>query len=68
MRLRTSRKPLCVDIALSSRAKCTLLVGASCIFLNSGSYALGLGEMDTETYLGQHLEASIHLVDISRQS
>jgi len=67
MRLKTSPKPLCLDIALLTRATSTLLAGATCALFSGGVFALGLGEIYTGTYLGQYLEARISLVDGDRR-
>jgi len=67
MRLKTSPKPLCLDIALLTRATSSLLVGATFALLSGGAFALGLGEINTATYLGQYLEAKISLVDGGRR-
>jgi len=63
MRLKTSPNFLCFEIALSTREKSTLLAGVSCALLSGGSFALGLGEINTSTYLGQYLEARVSLVE-----
>jgi len=67
MRLKTSPKPLCLDVALLTRATSSLLVGATFALLSGGAFALGLGEIYTATYLGQYLEAKISLVDGGRR-
>lgn len=66
MRLKTSPKPLCFDIAFSVRSSAARLLGAGCVILSSGSFALGLGDLHTSTYLGQYLEAKVSFVDGGR--